>query len=248
MLAEIADEPGVRIIPVILESGCSGQLPAPLVGRLYLNLQPLHSRNLHIGAAVLGLAEGCSQAQLQTEINATLARFHLRQRALAFLNRRPLTIWGSGRTHEVTVRPEGAPGYVLLPPEWMWKSSQWRYELEEDGPACCPSKGRWYWDYVQYSSEMRSLATAVMSVFFPELTGEQEQKLLESAGIVLASKVFAMIYSHEGFTLDVSDLVRELTVEKEGLRILEKLLDVSDVPDKTGLESPLIPPTSQPTS
>lgn len=227
MLAEIADEPGVRIVPLMLESGCSGQLPAPLAGRLYLNLQPLHSRNLHIGTTVLGVAEGCSQAQLQTEINATLALFHLRQRALAFLNQRPMTIWGSGQTHEVTVRPEGAAEYVLMPPAWMWESNRWRYELAEDGPACCPSKGRWYWDYVQFSSEMRPLATAVVSVFFPQLVREPEQKLIERAGVLLAFKFFKMNWSHEGFTLDVEGLLRELTHDDEGCRVLEGILDAA---------------------
>jgi len=228
MLAEIADEPDVRVVPLILESGCSGQLPSPLAGRLYLNLQPLHSRNLHIGSAVFGVAEGCSQAQLQTEINATVAVFQLRQRALAFLNQRPMTVWGNGRTHEVTVRPEGAPGYVLTPPEWMWESDRWRYELEEDGPACCPAKGRWYWDYVQFSSEMRPLATAVMSIFFPDLTGEHGQRLLESGGILLATKFFRMNYNHEAFTFDVNDLVSALTHGDEGCRILDQLLDTAE--------------------
>ncbi|RMP23066.1 toll/interleukin-1 receptor domain-containing protein [Pseudomonas coronafaciens] len=44
MLSKIADEPGVRIVPLILEPGCSKHLPAPLTGRVYLDLQPLHEK------------------------------------------------------------------------------------------------------------------------------------------------------------------------------------------------------------
>lgn len=143
MLAQIATEPGVKIVPLILESNCAERLPSPLIGRLYLNLQPLHSLNLNIGMSILGVAEGLSQAQLQIDINNQLAIFHLRQRALGFLKQRPLTIWGSGRNHEVTVRPDDAAPYLLKPPQWMWESSDWDYLLNDDEPTFCPTKGRW---------------------------------------------------------------------------------------------------------
>lgn len=228
LLAQIADKPGVRIVPLILESGCAERLPAPLVGRLHLNLQPLHSLNLDIGMTVLGMAEGLSQAQLQRDINDRLAVFHLRRRALNFLKQRPLTIWGSGRNHEVTVRPDDAAPYLLKPPLWMWESSSWNYLLDDDEPTFCPTEGRWHWEYVQISTEMRPLGTAVMSAFFPQLTGKREQVLLNTGGTLLASRFFRMVEIREPFTFDADDLVSHLIRDYEGFDVMTQLLDAAE--------------------
>jgi hypothetical protein len=235
LLAQIADKPGVRVVPLILESGCAERLPAPLIGRLYLNLQPLHSRNLDIGMTILGVAEGLSQAQLQSEINDRLAVFHLRQRTLSFLKLRPLTIWGSGRNHEVTVRPDDAAPYLLKPPQWMWESSSWNYLLDDDEPTFCPTKGRWHWEYVQISTEMRPLGTAVVSTFFPKLTDKREQGLLNTVGTLLASRFFRMVEISEPFTFDADDLVNHLIRDREGFDVLEQLLDAAEATAEASL-------------
>ena len=228
MLAQIADEPGVRIIPLILESGCAEDLPAPLTGRLYLNLQPLHNLSLDIGTTILGVAEGMTQAELQREIHDRLAIFHLRQRALNFLKERPLTIWGSGRNHEVTVQSNHEAPYLLTPPLWMTESSSWNYLLDEDVPTFCPAKGRWHWEYIQISTEMRPLGAAVMSAFFPQLVTKRDQKLLNMGGTLLASKFFRMVHVHEAFTFDAADLVNNLINDQEGFSILTQLLDAAE--------------------
>lgn len=93
LLAQIADKRGVRIVPLILESGCAERLLVPLIGRLYLNLQPLYSRNLDIGNIIWGVADELSQAQLQREIKNLLVVFNLKRRAFRFLEQYPLTIW-----------------------------------------------------------------------------------------------------------------------------------------------------------
>jgi hypothetical protein len=227
-LAKIANKPGVRIVPLILELGCAERLPAPLIGRLYLNLQPLHSRNLDIGMTIFGVAEGLSQAQLQNEINDRLAVFHLRQRALSFLKRRPLTIWGSGRNHEVTVQLNDAAPYLLKPPQWMWESSRWNYLLDDDESTFCPTKGRWHWEYVQVSTEMRPLGTAVAATFFPKLTNKRAQELLSTVGMLLASRFFRMVEISEPFTFDVDDLVNHLIRDHEGFDVLAQLLDAAE--------------------
>lgn len=228
LLAKIADEPGVRIVPLILEYGCAERLPAPLIGRLYLNLQPLHSLNLDIGMTILGVADELSQAQLQSDINDRLAVFHLRQRALGYLRQRPMTIWGSGRNHEVTVKPDDAAPYLLKPPQWMWESSSWNYLLEDDEPTFCPTKGRWHWEYVQISTEMRPLGTAVVSAFFPQLTGKREQGLLNTGGTLLASRFFRMVDIREPFTFDADDLVNHLIRDHEGLDVMKQLLNAAE--------------------
>ncbi|WP_027350659.1 toll/interleukin-1 receptor domain-containing protein [Halotalea alkalilenta] len=235
LLMQIADEPGVRIVPLILESGCAERLPAPLIGRLYLDLQPLHSRNLDLGMIILGVAEGSSQAQLKSEINNVLADYQLRQRALSFLKRRPLTIWGSGQNHEVTVCSDAAMPYLLKPPQWMWESSHWNYLLEDDQPTFCPIKGRWHWEYVQISSEMRPLAAAVLSTFFPQLTGEKEQRLLTKASALLVCRFFRMVKIDEPFTFDADDLVNNLIIDYEGFDILKQLLDSAEATAKASM-------------
>lgn len=225
MLSKIADEPGVRIVPLILEPGCSKRLPAPLTGRVYLDLQPLHEKNIDIGATILGVAEGRTQSQLQSGIDRRVAVFNLRNRALDYLMQRPLELWGNGRTNEVTVRPEYGASFLLKPPQWMWQSSYWNYFLKDEFPNFCPAKGRWYWDYTESSSEMRPLATATAAMFFPQLTGRDEQELLNMVGTLLATKFFRMNYSHEPFVFNASDLVNALIPHAEGFGILEQLLD-----------------------
>ncbi|MBH3356731.1 toll/interleukin-1 receptor domain-containing protein [Pseudomonas guariconensis] len=234
MLAQIVDEPGVRVVPLILESGCSGCLPAPLADRLYLDLQPLYRLNLSISTAIWGVAEGLGQAQLQREINAELALFHLRQRALGFLKKRPLTIWGNGQNHQVEVQPDGATPYLLKPPQWMWDSNSWNYLLDDDEPTFCPSMGRWHWEHVQISTEMRPLGAAVISMFFPQFTEENEKKLLNRAATLLASKFFRMVKIHESFSFDVNDLVNNLTCDQEGCNLLQQLLDAAGVTPAAG--------------
>ena len=237
LLAQISEEPGVRIVPLILESGCAERLPFPLIGRLYLNLQPLHSRNLHIGNIIWGVAEGLSQAQLQSEIDNLLAIFDLRKKVFSFLERRPLTIWGSGRNHEVMVYPAAETPYLLKPPQWMRESSRWDYLLEDDEPTCCPTKGRWYWDYVQVSTEMAPLGAAVMSTFFPQLTYKKEQGFLNRGGTLLASKFFRMVKFHEPFTFDANDLVNNLIQDREGFEILEQLMNAVESTAKDDISS-----------
>lgn len=231
-LEKIADKPGVRIVPLILESDCAECLPTPLLGRLYLDLQPLYSLDLDIGPIICGVAEGLSQAPLQREINDRLIAFRLRQRALRLMKRCPLTIWGSGQNHEVMVRPTDAAPYLLKPPQWMRKSNSWNYLLDEDGPTFCPLKGRWHWEYIQISTEMRPLAAAVVSTFFPGLTEKSEQVLLNSAGALLASRFFRMIEINEPFTFNADDLINNLIFDQEGFDILEQLLDAAEAADK----------------
>ena len=176
-LTKIADEPGVRIVPLILENGCTDSLPAPLTGRLYLNLQPLHELNIDIGMAIMSVAEGVKPAQVQNDINPQPAAFKLRQRALDFLRKRPVTVWGNGLTHEVMVYRQDAAPHPLIPAHLMRDSDQWNYMLNDDGPTFCPTKGRWHWELSSSSIDMRPRATAVLSTFFEKLTVTANVKL-----------------------------------------------------------------------
>jgi len=228
MLTGIVDEPNVRIVPIILETGCVGELPAPLQGRLYLNLQPLHQRGLDIGTTLREVAEGRTAAQLQYGINARLADSNLRERARKYLMKRPVTIWGDGVKHEVTVYREGMPPRLLQPAPWMWQSKNWNYMLNDDNPSFCPCKGRWYWEYCASSIEMRPLATAVLSAFFDQLDGEKVEPWLNQGGIVLAHAFFRMVKYSEPFTCDATDIIGCLIRHEEGYKALKKLLDAAD--------------------
>ncbi|MEQ4282905.1 toll/interleukin-1 receptor domain-containing protein [Pseudomonas syringae] len=229
MLAKICDEPGVRIVPLILEAGCTDKLPEPLVGRLYLNLQPLHQLNIDIGMAVMGVTEGLTPAQVQNGINSQLAAFKLRQRALNYLRKHPVTVWGNGRNHEVTVYRQDTAPHLLHPPQWMWESANWNYMLNDDGPTFCPTKGRWHWELSSSSTDMRPLATALLSTFFEQLTGEDVHLLLDQGGIVLANTFFRTVMITEPFSFDAEDIVGFLMRRDEGYEALEKLLNAVDL-------------------
>ncbi|WP_313049171.1 toll/interleukin-1 receptor domain-containing protein [Pseudomonas soli] len=228
MLERIADEPDVRVFPLILEPDCAECLPAPLARRIYLDLQPMRSLGLSLGTTILGLAAGWSQAQLISDISARIHVSQLRKRALGFLSRYPITILGNGLNHEVTVMTAVDPPYLLKPPRWMWESSRWNYVLNEDEPTFCPSKGRWHWECIELSNEIRPLGTAVVATFFPQLTRENDQELLTTAGMLIASRFFRLVRLDEPFTFDAEDLVRCLMSEHLGFNVLEQLLDAVD--------------------
>ena len=80
-----------------------------------MDLQPLHQLNIDIGAAVMEVAERMTAAQVQNGVNARLVAFKLPERALKYLQKRPVKIWGNGRNHEVTVYREETPSHLLQP-------------------------------------------------------------------------------------------------------------------------------------
>ncbi|TCT08971.1 toll/interleukin-1 receptor domain-containing protein [Paralcaligenes ureilyticus] len=227
VLTRIADEPGVRIVPLIL-GRCVERLPEPLVGRAYLDLQPLHNRGLGLETALLCVAEGLSQAQVRASINAQMAMANLRQRARAYLQLQSLVFWGNGNTHEVTVHPDGQLSYPLRAPQWMWDSEMWSFMLGDEVPTYCPIKGRWHWDRFSPSRGMQALGTAVLSAFFPQLVGEDEQRALSDGGVVLAQNFFSTVYVAEPFRFDMNDVVTFMINHPEGYRVLETLLDAVD--------------------
>ncbi|MGO4367774.1 toll/interleukin-1 receptor domain-containing protein [Pseudomonas sp. PAB10] len=227
-LSQIAGEPGVRIVPLIFDDGCAERLPTPLIGRLYLDLRPLHQRGLDLGTALLGVAENISQGRVQHGINQQLAIFNLRRRALEYLQRQPLTIWGNALTHEVTVRPDDRPPFLLLAPQWMWNSDKWSFMLSDENSTYCPTKGRWHWDHFTPSLGMRALGTAVLSTFFPQLGNLEEQPLLNAGGVLLAVHFFSIVKVTEPFTFDADDLITFLFASDEGFAMLEELLNAVD--------------------
>ncbi|WNZ76423.1 toll/interleukin-1 receptor domain-containing protein [Pseudomonas sp. P105] len=228
ILQRIADEPSVRIVPLMFGERCAEHLPKPLAGRLYLDLQPLLQHGLDLGAALLDVVDGVSQAQVQKRIAADVARHQLRKRVLSYLQKQPLTLWGNGRTHEVTVCSDDKRPYLLLAPQWMWDSNEWGFMLSDDNPTFCPTKGRWHWDRFSPSRGMRALGTAALSVFFPHWLGEVAQSALNAGGVVLAEKFFTQVDVMEAFTFNVDDLVTSLIVDYKGYGVLEQLLEAVD--------------------
>ncbi|PYC00165.1 hypothetical protein DMX04_15660 [Pseudomonas koreensis] len=72
------------------------------------------------------------------------------------------------------------------------------------------------------------MSTAAVSTFFPQLTSEDEQGLLNAAGILLASKLFNTFKINEIFTFSAEDLTTYLINSEEGFHILERLLDAAE--------------------
>lgn len=227
-LTEVANSPGVRIVPLLLSEGCEGQFPAPLDGRLYLDLRPLHTRGLDLGAALLNMVEGVSQAQVQRGIQNQVAMAKLRQRAYDYLKQYPLSLFGDGCTHDVMVRPEGQVQFPLLAPQWMWDSKEWGFMLGDENSTYCPVKGRWHWDRFSASRGMRALGTAALSAFFPRLVGEHEQRALNVGGAVLAVHFFTTNKVNESFIFDMNDLITFMILDFDGYGVLESLLDAMD--------------------
>ncbi|MBZ3656081.1 hypothetical protein JS565_21130 [Salmonella enterica subsp. enterica serovar Senftenberg] len=62
LLTKIATLEGVKIIPLIFDTECAQNLPEPLDGRTYLNLEEMHHRGLYLGDAMLALADGRTQS------------------------------------------------------------------------------------------------------------------------------------------------------------------------------------------
>lgn len=220
ILEKIAHEDQVKIIPLIFESDCIRDLPAPLAGRAYLDLAELHKRNLFIGNEIYALAEGISQAEMSIWIKKKIASSDLVKLAKHHFQGLDIELYGNGRTHEVTLSPQ----HPLLAPQWMLDSKEWGYMLTDENATFCPTKGRWHWDYSTPSRGMRALGTAAMSVFFPGQTTSGDQAAFHRAGNVLAQRFFAMIYKHEPFILNSEDIIGLLINNDDGYRALEFLL------------------------
>lgn len=60
-------------------------------------------------------------------------------------------------------------------------------------PPACPTKGCWHWELSSSSIDMRPLATALLSTFLEQLTGEDVQLLRDQGGIVLANTFFRTV-------------------------------------------------------
>ena len=224
MLTQIADLDGVRIIPLIFDSDSAVDLPDPLAGRAYLNVHPLHERGLDLSTVLLGVADGATQAQVNSYIAGRLKANDLRRLADAYFSQQSLEFWGNARTHEVRVHESGQAPRLLLPAQWMWDSDEWGFMLGDENPTYCPSKGRWHWDYFTPSRGMRALGTAVMSAFFPGREDPDDQALLASAGAVLARCVFAMTYKTEAFNLAPAEVINILINDADGYAALEHLV------------------------
>ena len=226
MLSEIAGTEQVRIIPLLIEEGCAGRLPAPLAGLAYLDLTEPHKRGLYLGDIMYALMNGATQAEMNVALTRQIQWDDLNNRANRYFRENPFSIRGNARTHEVTT----GPGQLLPAPQWMWDSDEWGYMLGDDNPTYCPSKGRWHWDYFTPSRGMRALGTAVMAFLFPHRTGPADQRALQAAGTVLAQRIFAMTYITEPFNLEPGELVCVLLNDNEGYAALASLLETPGRP------------------
>ncbi|EHV2846640.1 toll/interleukin-1 receptor domain-containing protein [Salmonella enterica] len=221
LLTKIATLEGVKIIPLIFDTECAQNLPEPLDGRTYLNLEEMHHRGLYLGDAMLALADGRTQSWMTMWLKKRIARDDLHRYASSYFQMQQLSIWRNASTHEVTIRP----GELLLAPQWMWDSNEWNYMLSDENATFCPLKGRWHWDYFTPSRGMRALGTAVMSAFFPQCTTQVERAALQNAGVVLAQKVFAMTYMTESFILEYKEIISILLNDSNGYKAIELLLE-----------------------
>lgn len=224
MLEEVAGTEGVSIIPLIFDEKSKAKLPSPLTGRAYLDLQPLHDRNLQLDTVLFSVADGATQAQVYDLIRGQLSVHELRERAGNYFNQEKIELWGNPRTHIVNVRSNGSHESLLLPPQWMWDSDEWGEMLWHENSTYSPKNGRWHWDYFTPSRGMRALGTAAMAVFFPHCHSFDDQWALEVGGTIVAKHVCAMTYQTEVFLLGADELTNLLINDAGGFKALEHLL------------------------
>ncbi|WP_197342323.1 toll/interleukin-1 receptor domain-containing protein [Ralstonia solanacearum] len=225
MLSEIANSDGVRVIPIILDNECRSNLPGPLAGRTYLDLSTLHAKQLSLGWATLAVASGATQAQVAALLSDQLHMAEVRSKANAYFSNSPMALHGSARTHVVT----DDRGRVLLPPQWMWSSSEWKYMLSDDSETFCPTKGVWHWDHWSPSRGMRALGTAACAAFFSiEAGSEDEISAMERVGIMLAEGFLSFVRKDESFNLGADEFV-DILISRGGVDVLDRLLSASEI-------------------
>lgn len=225
MLEQVVDTPGVRVLPVLLAKGCAARLPSPLAGRVYLDLSAMHQHGLNLGAVLLDVLQGATQAQVHGHIRHRVERWQLRQRLGQYLMREPLSFLGNGRTHEVVVR-SAAGQRPLLAPQWMWRNPSWNYLLVDDTPSFCPRQARWPWDRNGPSRGIRVLGAAMISQWFPQ--PQQDDETLGQAGSDLAVHFLTTVEPWEAFTFDADDVLAFLLNDDRAAAVLEELLRVAE--------------------
>lgn len=220
MIADIAGEDGVRILPAILDAQCRDTLPTVLADRMYLDLVSLHSRKLELGSVLRAALLGASQSQITALIQEQMEIASLRARAAAYFADHDIEICGNGRTHVVKT----GDGNLLLPPAWMYKVSRWSYRLADDVEGFAPERGVWHWDHWTASTGMRGLGAAAMSAFFPAMIGDDDISAIENCGDILAVRIIAMTKKTEHLHFDWREMVQCVITSDGGMRALDHLL------------------------
>lgn len=226
MIADIAEQDGVSILPVILDSGCHSSLPEVLIGRMYLDLITLHSRKLQIGTALSAALLGASQTQVAKLIDEQIKIASLWARATKYFAGHEVRFDGNARTHVV----KSNDGNLLLPPAWMYQVSRWSYLLADDVPGFSPKNGIWHWDHWHPSTAMRGLGAAAMSVFFPTRICNNDISAVEHCGDILAIHIIAMTKKTEHLRFDWREMVQYVLKADGGMRALDRLLP-AECPD-----------------
>lgn len=220
IIEKISRDPGVRVVPLLLDERCINMLPAQLLGRAYLDLTKLVSRGIHLANVLMCVVEGATQAEIYRQVAEALRITQLRQEAMQYFCRCTFEIYGNARTHQVSF----TGGTPLLPPQWMRTSKDWSYAIFDDHEDFSPLKGVWHWDHWTPSRAMQALGTAVCAAYFPERTSPQEIAAIEACGSILAVKEFSMIKRTEQFVFNSRRLTQILLSSGEGIEVLTTLL------------------------
>lgn len=219
-LESIAGMEGVRIIPVILDSGCKSKLPPLFQGRNHLDLSELHRKKLFLGNAIYGVVIGATPAKTVSLVETQIRLAELCERANAHFLGKTITLYGNATTHEVM----NNNFQLLLPPKWMLESQDWSYLLSNDDMYFSPQKGIWPWNYGYKSRTICALGTAACASFFPDKLSDADIRALECCGRILAEKEFSMTKETEPFDLDAERLIQILLSAPEGETVVTQLL------------------------
>lgn len=221
LLSKLSLDPDAKIIPILLEKGCQEKLPAPLIGRAYIDLIEFRERKLFLGNAMLHLADDVTQAEMLTWMRYSIFKDDLYKLAKEYFHRISLCFTGNARTHQVSINHM----QPLLAPRWMWDSNEWNYMLNDEHDTYCPAKGRWHWGHFSPGRSMQSLGTAIIAQFFPHDVKQDMQWAIEDAGRILALSFISMVRQDELFILDVDEIIMHLMRKDDGCQALEHLLN-----------------------
>jgi len=219
MIAEIAGDERVRILPVILGDECAAGLPEILIDRMYLDLRRLHSSKLELGTVLGAALLGASQVDVSRLMDEQVEIAGLWARARNYFGDTRAGFDGHARTHVV----KSADGKLLLAPAWMHGALHWSNRMADDVTGFCPSKGIWHWDHWTPSTGMRALGAAAMSALFPTKTNDEDIAAIEYCGDVLAVRIFSMTKKTEHLRFDWEEII-QCVIASGGTRALDRLL------------------------
>lgn len=202
LIKRVRDQESVRVVPLILEPGLKNELHEALHGLTYLDVSAIASLHSSMGLVVDALVRGYTQRQVLNFVEHIAAGWELRQRLMSNLSWFDGCYYGCPDTREVRLNH----GQLLVVPDWMKESQEWRNAAREEQQDFNPSLGIWHWDHFSCSVGMRALGVALMDRMFPKAAVQGMAAELKVLGVQLAQNQISMTKRYETLLISASDI------------------------------------------